>query len=55
MTHSGIVADLSDQLSFHINRKKPSFIKKCLYTTKSIINIISNIVMFAHMSTAGKS
>ena len=57
MTHCDIIAALSNQLPLHMNLEKrfTTFIKKCLSSTNSVVNIISNIAICNPMSTAGKN
>ena len=57
MTHCDIIAALSNQLPLHMNLDKrfTTFIKKCLSSTNSVVNIISNIAICNPMSTAGKN
>ena len=56
MTHCDIIAALFNQLPLHMNiEKKITFIKKCLSSTNSVVNIISNIAICNPMSTAGKN
>ena len=57
MTHCDIIAALSNQLPLHMNLEKKitTFIKKCLSSTSSVANIISNIAICNPMSTAGKN
>ena len=57
MTHCDIIAALSNQLPLHINLKKrfTTFIKKCLSSTNSVVNIMSNITIYNPMSTAVKN
>ena len=57
MTHCDIIEALSNQLPLHINLEKrfTTFIKKCLSSTNSVVNIISNIAICNSMSTAGKN
>ena len=47
MTHCDIIAALSNQLPLHINLEKrfTTFIKKYLFSTNSVVNIISNNAM----------
>ena len=56
MTHCDIIVPLSNQLPLHMNLEKrfTTFIKKCLSSTNSVVNIISNIALCNLMSTAGK-
>ena len=57
MIHCGIIVALSNQLPLHINIEKriATFIKKCLSSTNSVVNIIFNIAICNPMSTAGKN
>ena len=57
MTHCDIIAALSNQLPLHMNLEKrfTTFIKICLSSTNSVVNIISNIAICNPMSTAGKN
>ena len=57
MTNCDIIAALSNQLPLHMNLEKrfTTFIKKCLSSTNSVVNIISNIAICNPMSTAGKN
>ena len=56
MTHCNIIAALSNQLPQHINieQRFTTFIKKCLSSTNSVVNIIFNIAICKPMSTACK-
>ena len=57
MTHCDIIAALSNQLPLHMNLEKrfTTFIKKCLSSTNSVVNIISNIAICNPRSTTGKN
>ena len=57
MTHCDIIAELSNQLTLHINLVKrfTTFIKKCLSSTNFAVNIMSNFAICNPMSTAGKN
>ena len=57
MTHCDIIAALSNQLPLHMNLEKrfTTFIKKCLSSTNSVVNIISNIAICNPMFTEGKT
>ena len=56
MTHCDIIVALSNQLPLHMNLEKrfTTFINKCLSSTNSVVNIISNIAICNPVSTAGK-
>ena len=57
MTHCDIISAVSYQLLLHMNLEKKitTFIKKCLSSNNSVVNIISNIAICNPMSTAGKN
>ena len=57
MTHCDVIAALSDQFPIKVSleRRFTRFIKKCLSSSNSIVNVISHIAICNPMSTAGKS
>ena len=56
MTHCDVIAALSDQFPIKVSleRRFIRFIKKCLSSSNSIVNVISHIAICNPMSTAGK-
>ena len=57
MTQCDVIAALSDQLPIKVSleRRFIRFIKKCLSSSNSIVNVISQIAICNPMSTAGKN
>ena len=57
MTHCDVIAALSDQFPIKISleRRFIRFIKKCLSSSNSIVNVISHIAICHPMSTAGEN
>ena len=57
MTHCDVIAALSDQFPIKVSleRRFIRFIKKCLSSSNSIVNVISQIAICNPMSTAGKN
>ena len=57
MTHCDVSAALSDQFPIKVSleRRFIRFIKKCLSSSNSIVNVISQIAICNPMSTAGKN
>ena len=57
MTHCDVIAALSDQfpIKASLERRFIRFIKKCLSSSNSIVNVISQIAICNPMSTAGKN
>ena len=57
MTHCDVIAALSDQFPIKVSfeRRFIRFIKKCLSSSNSIVNVISHIAICNPMSTAGKN
>ena len=57
MIHCDIIAELSNQLTLHINLEKKftTFIKKYVSSTNFAVNIMSNFAICNPMSTAGKN
>ena len=57
MTHCDVIAALSDQLPIKVSleRRFIRFIKKCLSSYNSVVNVISNIAICNSMSSAGKN
>ena len=56
MTHCDKIAALSDQFPIKVSLERfIRFIKKCLSSSNSIVNVISQIAICNPMSTAGKN
>ena len=57
MTHCDVIAALSDQFPIKVSLEKRfiRFIKKCLSSSNSIVNVISHIAICNPMSTPGKN
>ena len=57
MTHCDVIAALCDQFPIKVSleRRCIRFIKKCLSSSNSIVNVISHIAICNLMSTAGKN
>ena len=57
VTHCDVIAALSDQFPIKVSleRRFIRFIKKCLSSSNSIVNVISHIAICNPMSTAGKN
>ena len=57
MTHCDVIAALSDQFPIKVSleRRCIRFIKKCLSSSNSIVNVISQIAICNPMSTAGNN
>ena len=55
VTHCDVIAALSDQFPIKVSleRRFIRFIKKCLSSSNSIVNVISQIAICNPMSTAG--
>ena len=57
MTHCDVIATLSDQFPIKVSlaRRFIRFIKKCLSSSNSIVNVVSHIAICNPMPTAGKN
>ena len=57
MTHCDVIAALSDQFPIKVSleRRFIRFIKKCLSSSNSIVNVVYHIAIRNPMSTAGKN
>ena len=57
MTHCDVIPALSDQFPIKVSleRRFTRFIKKCLSSSNSIVNVISHIAICNPISTAGKN
>ena len=57
MTHCDVIAALSDQFPIKVSleRRFIRFIKTCLSSSNSMVNVISHIAICNPMSTAGKN